>query len=606
MKSKKVLSLLLAVMILLSVLPFAGVTAFAAKSGDYKYQLLKDGTAEITEYTGTATNLTIPSSLDGYTVTSIGAEAFWDCSSLTNVKIPNTVTNLGDFAFANCPNLKSATIPKSVKTIGDLIFEYCSSLTDINVDSGNKNYSSQDGVLFDKAKTKLIQYPFGNERTSYSIPNSVKSIGDWAFRNCSNLTTVSIPNSVKSIGVLAFNCSGLTSLKLPDSVTSISGAAFAGCEKLKTVYLPNSITYISSGMFQVCTSLTSVTIPNGVKSINDGAFAKCFSLKSVTIPSSVTEIDVEAFDECNALKDVYYTGSSAQWNKITIDAFNTALKKATMHYNYVIQVANPKLSSVANAETGVKISWGKVSGAEKYRVFYKANGESTWHKAGDTASTSYTWTKAKSGTKYSFTVRCITSDGKAYASGYDKTGKSIKYIAAPKLSSVSNTATGVKISWGKVGGAEKYRVFYKANGESTWHKAGDTTSTSFTWTKAKSGTKYSFTVRCITKDGKSYPSSYDGKGKSITFLSAPKISSLSKTSSGVQINWGKVTGAVNYKVFRKTAGGSWKAIGTTTSTSFVDKTAKKGTKYTYTVRCISKDGKTYTSSYDNTGKTITY
>ena len=164
---------------------------------------------------------------------------------------------------------------------------------------------------------------------------------------------------------------------------------------------------------------------------------------------------------------------------------------------------------------------------------------------------------------------------------------------------------GIKISWGKVAGAAKYRIFYKANGESNWHKAGETTSTSFTWTKAKSNTKYTFAVRCIDKDGKTYTSASSASSKSLKYIAAPKISKLTKTASGIQIKWSKVAGAVNYKVFRKTADGNWKAVGTTTSTSFVDKTAKKGTKYSYTVRCVSKDGKSYTSAYDSKGKTIT-
>ena len=291
---------------------------------------------------------------------------------------------------------------------------------------------------------------------------------------------------------------------------------------------------------------------------------------------------------------------------ITSDGKTFTSKYDTMgkSITYESQLATPKLSAVSNTATGVKITWGKVTGAAKYRVFYKT-ASGSWTKAGDTTSTSFTWTKAKSGTKYTFTVRCIDKDGKKFTSAFDTAGKTITYIAAPKLSSVSNTATGVKIAWGKVTGAAKYRIFYKT-GSSGWKQLTDTTSTSYTWKGAKSGTKYTFTVRCISKDGKSYTGAYDTTGKAITYIAAPKISSLSKTSSGVQVKWGKVTGAVNYKVFRKTANGSWTVVGTTTGTSFVDKTAKKGTKYTYTVRCASKDGKTYTSAFDATGKSITY
>ena len=323
---------------------------------------------------------------------------------------------------------------------------------------------------------------------------------------------------------------------------------------------------------------------------------------------------------------VYYKTANGSWTKIadtTSTSYTWTGAKSGTKYTFTVRcitsdgkafasdydktgktityIAAPKLSSVENVATGVKITWAKSAGAAKYRVYYKsADG---WTKIADTTSTSYTWTGAKSGTKYTFTVRCITSDGKMHTSSFYSTGKSITYIAAPKLSSVENVATGVKITWAKSAGAAKYRVYYKSS--NGWTKIADTTSTSYTWTGAKSGTKYTFTVRCITSDGKSHTSSFDSTGKSITYIAAPKISSLSNISSGVEIKWGKVTGAVNYKVYRKTGNESWQALGTTTGTSFVDKTAKKGTKYTYTVRCISKDGKSFTSGYDPTGKSIT-
>ena len=270
----------------------------------------------------------------------------------------------------------------------------------------------------------------------------------------------------------------------------------------------------------------------------------------------------------------------------------------------VNKLAAPKINSVSNTTAGVKISWGKVSGAAKYRVFYK-NSKGGWTKIADTTGTSYTWKNAKSGTKYTFTVRCISSDGKNYTGDYNKTGKSITYIAAPKINSVSNTTAGVKISWGKVSGAAKYRVFYK-NSKGSWTKIADTTGTSYTWKKAKSGTKYTFTVRCISSDGKSYTGDYNKTGKSITYIAAPRLNSVSNTTAGVKISWGKVSGAAKYRVFYKNSKGGWSKIADTTGTSYTWKKAKSGTKYTFTVRCISSDGKSYTGDYNKTGKSITY
>ena len=146
-------------------------------------------------------------------VTSIGMHVFEECSSLTNITIPEGVTSIGDYAFSGCSSLTNIAIPESVTSIGDYAFSGCSSLTNINVSDNNRNYSSIDGVLFNKDKTEIIKYPEGKESKSYKIPNSVTSIGDWEFSGCSSLTNITIPESVTSIGYYAFlRCGSLTSI----------------------------------------------------------------------------------------------------------------------------------------------------------------------------------------------------------------------------------------------------------------------------------------------------------------------------------------------------------------------------------------------------------
>ena len=217
-------------------------------------------------------------------VTSIGSEAFYECSGLTSVTIPNSVTSIGDYAFGYCSGLTSVTIGNSVTSIGNYAFFYCSGLTSVTIPN---------------SVTSIGDYAFGgcSGLTSVTIPNSVTSIGDVAFGGCSGLTSVTIPNSVTSIGYYAFGgCSGLTSVTIPNSVTSIEDVAFSGCSGLTSVTIPNSVTSIGYDAFRGCSGLTSVTIPNSVTSIGSEAFYECSGLTSVTIGSGVTYIGNHAFD----------------------------------------------------------------------------------------------------------------------------------------------------------------------------------------------------------------------------------------------------------------------------------------------------------------------
>ena len=260
------------------------------------------------------TSLTIPNS-----VTSIGNRAFKKCSSLTSLTIPESVTSIGDSAFENCENLTSLTIPDSVTSIGDSAFAGCSNLTSLTIpnsltmiganpfggltlqlDNQSPYFYEEDNVLFTADKKQLLAYC--STQTSYSIPDSVTSIGDCAFSSCSSLITLTIPDSVTSIGDYAFdNCKSLTSLTITDSVSSIGKWRFCGCESLTSLTIPNSVTAIGYSAFANCSSLISLTIPDSVTTIGDRAFASCSSLTTLTIPDSVTTIGDYAFNECHSL-----------------------------------------------------------------------------------------------------------------------------------------------------------------------------------------------------------------------------------------------------------------------------------------------------------------
>lgn len=238
MMQKKIRSLIYAGLgLILCVLLCGGVgmTAQAEESktyGDFTYEEAKDGIT-ITGYTGEAKKVVIPDKINGTEVISIGNKAFWECTSLTGVTIPEGVTSIGDRAFEHCASL-----------------------------------------------------------TSVTIPEGVTSIGNDAFSLCVNLTSISLPKSLTSIGSYGFSGTDLTSITIPENVRSIGCEAFFLCDKLKKVVLPEGITRISSRTFAMCSNLTSITIPDSVTSIDEGAFCGCDKLDSIVIPDSVIEIDV--------------------------------------------------------------------------------------------------------------------------------------------------------------------------------------------------------------------------------------------------------------------------------------------------------------------------
>ena len=285
-------------------------------------------------------------------LTSIGNNAFWSCTSLKTLNLPAGLTSIGDFAFFSCESLAALTLPAGLTSIGDSAFSGCRSLETLNLPAGltsiganpfsgfNKpklsNHSShfkiQDDLLLSSDGSQLISYM--GKGSSVTMPDCVRSIGDYAFYECRSLETLNLPAGLTSIGDSAFSyCKSLAALNLPDGVKSIEGNPFRGCDELKlsnhsshfkiqnnlllssdgsqlisymgkgsSVTIPNCVRSIGDSAFSECNSLETLNLPDGVKSIGNNAFWACASLKTLNLPAGLTSIGDSAFSWCNSLK----------------------------------------------------------------------------------------------------------------------------------------------------------------------------------------------------------------------------------------------------------------------------------------------------------------
>lgn len=369
----------------LALFGFPANNASAETIGDYTVET-SGTTCTITGYSGSG-DITIPDTLGAYTVTAIGNEAFYGCNGLTSVTIPESVTSIGVGPFCCCYDLAS-----------------------INVVSSNANYSSENGVLFNNAKTELINYP-GGMTGSYTIPATVTAIADEAFSSC-QLEEIIIPDGVSTIGATAFYyCTGLTAVSIPGSVTSIGADAFNNCSELNSITLGTGIQTIGNNAFNYCSKLTSITIPASITSIGVEVFEQCAKLTSINvasensdyasengvlfnkakteliacpggktgqyiIPTGVTTIGENAFEACFGLTGVIMPDSVTL---IKTYAFNScwALRSLTLG-NSILTIesgafACTGLTSVTIPSSVTSIGDGVVGGSSVAKVYFCGN-----------------------------------------------------------------------------------------------------------------------------------------------------------------------------------------------------------------------------------------
>ena len=291
----------------------------------YSYTLDEDENATITKYHGNARSLIMPETIDGYTITKIGGNAFSECTSLRHVRLSNKLTKLAGHSFRDCTSLESIFIPNTLVSGGSDYnprgaFTNCSSLKDVTI---------EDGI------TKIPEFLFleCNGFETITIPDSVTAIGNYAFKDCTSLKDLQIPDSVTSIGYAAFsNCQSLTRISVPESVVSMGNLIFKNCSNLADVELPQNQSKIVQSMFENCMSLEHIDLPSSIKSIEKYAFNGCKALTTICIPTNTTIIYNHAFSNCPSLESFTFENEKATLNTIGTETFYncTSLKEAIL------------------------------------------------------------------------------------------------------------------------------------------------------------------------------------------------------------------------------------------------------------------------------------
>ncbi len=596
-------------------------------------------------------NYYVENAVIGDGVTSIGDHAFENCTSLTDVTLPESVTSIGESAFAWCTSLTMASLPavtsvgqrafagtaiqeidlSSVKEIAENTFESCKKLM---------------GVVLSDDLTSVGARAFQNcERlTSLELPETVTSIGAGALNGCSQLRRINIPKGITRIesgmfqgcqrlseltlpegltyiGERAFYGTGITKLNIPKGVTYIGGYAFSGTG-IKTFAIPGKVTIIQECTFSGCTALQSVTVPGSVTTIEDWAFEGCANLAGISLPDSVTTIGKQAFDGCQKLaamkipQKVSSIGPNAfagcAVTDVTVPGNVTSIGGSAFGNGAVedIYIENPDCvieEPIARDEpVARKNQSAKAASAPALGGTLGTPGTTVVH--GHIGSTAEAHAKAH-GYEFIDINIVVTPSPEPTAEPTPvptaeptpvPTATPKPQLAAPTVK-IEKVSTGIKVSWNKVTGSPRYMVYYK-EGNGSWKKIGTTTSTTYTRKAAnlKSGVTYTFTVRCCANDKKTLLGPYKASNslKYTAQLAAPTVK-VAKVSTGIKVSWNKIAGSPRYMVYYKENNGGWKKIGTTTSTTYTRaaKYLKNNVTYTFTVRCCANDKKTLLGPY---------
>lgn len=500
--------------------------------------------------------------------------------SVSAVNAGETKVNTTEPQKQTATNVKQTKSDVQVNTPTNTITTYFHEATGTFIVSGTGVFSGYYPLDIDKEWPWEVPALYDTTIKHIIIDKGITGISN-SFNGLKGLESVSLPEGIIYIYDSFMECTALERVDFPETLEKIEGFSFADCSNLKHIDFKRKI-IINGGYcgapFNNCDSLKEVRIPGGSSLYS--AFAGCSSLENVyvgregvtIIPSypsdDIEEISMDSFSSCHKNLKLHYVegslGCSADavcWDRVYIENM-------------------PDKVALTVTTTGMNINWNGRTGADVYHLYRKAKGDKKWTKIADTKLTYYDDNTVKSGVEYSYLIK-VDSDTDTLSSSY------LRFMGTPHIQSATQTKTGTKLTWSKVVGATKYRV-YRRTHSGEWIKLADVTGATYTDTKAKSNVKYYYTVRAFGKTG------YGGVDKTypyVLYIKPPKITTVKKVSGAVYVEWEQV-GCGGYYLYRKEGNGSWVRIYSTYSggtTYYKDETAKKGVQYTYTVRAFTWD-----------------
>ena len=583
-----------------------------------------------------APTMTLTSAANGQPVvswTKVNGAAQYEVYRSTNGKNFSIVRRTAALSYTDTSAAAGTTYYYQVRAInGSVKSDFCPAqsisltVSEYGGECGSRATWSltDDGVLTISGKDGIYEYGWYEEDDAYHpapwaeegmpavkqlvVNSGITYIGGWAFSGLEQLASVSLPDTLEYIGWSVFReCASLTSIVIPEGTETL-GDTFVGCTSLRSVTLPSTLRDLSGCVFMGCTSLQDIVLPEGIDYIPWRMFDGCTSLRSVTIPGSIMSVSNDAFSGCTALTSVIFGGSRTDWENMTFNTGNDALRRVTPTCTGSTALAAPVVTGSTNRSGMPLIQWNKVSGAARYQLWCSriyddfgavaydlhADWDEEWFWDGNCCSYLNNGS-LEDGVTYSYKVRAVDANGNVGAFSKEIRITFEPVLATPVISVTTNAQYQPVLAWDKVSGAGYYEVWRWCEEDETDQCIRRTAGLTWTDTTVELGKTYWYYLRAyspdwnFTTDTGSYYSAW-GYSMRWDVLDTPEITEVYSPEAGKAVlGWTKVSGADQYEIYRSTDGENYSIVRRTAALTWTDTTVQSGRVY-YKIRAVVNVG----------------